>query len=83
MPNHPNNAHINSKFMGIFSPPRIWHLGELSGVLMSLNILQSQTNKDNNFPKPFQDVRQMLRLHFKVSKQYLGDPMDRSLLANF
>jgi len=46
-------------------------------------LVQSRTNKDNNFPKPFQDVRQMLRLHFKVSKQYLRDPMDRSLQANF
>jgi hypothetical protein len=33
-PNHPNNAHINSKFVGIFSPPRIRHFGEHSGVLL-------------------------------------------------
>ena len=33
MPNHPNNAQTNSKFMGISSPPRIRHLDEISGVL--------------------------------------------------
>jgi len=44
-----------------------------------IQAVQSRTNKDNNFPKLFRDVRQMLRLHFKASKQYLRDPMDRSL----
>jgi hypothetical protein len=34
MPNHPNNAQINSKFVGNFSPPRIRHFDEISGVLI-------------------------------------------------
>jgi len=36
MPNHPNNAQTNSKFVGISSPPRIRHLDEISGVLRNL-----------------------------------------------
>jgi len=43
---------------------------------LNVQHLQLQTNKDNNSAKPFQNIRQMLR----ISKQ---DPMNRSLQANF
>jgi len=38
MPNHPNNAQTNSKFMGISSPPRIRHLDEISRVLEQVHM---------------------------------------------
>lgn len=40
MPNHPKDADRNSKFVGIFLPPRIRHLGELSGVLGKVKRLE-------------------------------------------